>query len=192
MGAGSVWTGDVTDIGRRGAYGETVEGERVLDAQRQAERISRPVGELVLHHRAVRLPFADSPALRPNEAVDRVLPLGFGQVELMALAVELVASVLQPVRPRDQDLTAAGATRLVGAVTVEDVDAVNGVLAQTAADLDDHRTLSTQCQLDLFAGWSRYVSSAWYCASSRSSSLFLGNRKKTSVAPSRIATIPAV
>jgi hypothetical protein len=36
------------------------------------------------------------------------------------------------------------------------------------------------------------VSSAWYCASSRFSCTFLGNRRKTSAAPSRIATIPAV
>ena len=36
------------------------------------------------------------------------------------------------------------------------------------------------------------VSSAWYWRSSRSSSSFFGKRKKTSVAPSRIATMPAV
>src|SRR5256885_11604812 len=35
------------------------------------------------------------------------------------------------------------------------------------------------------------VSSAWYSASSFFSSSILGNRKKTSTAPSRITTIPA-
>ena len=36
------------------------------------------------------------------------------------------------------------------------------------------------------------ASSAWYAASSRSSSSRFGKRKKTSTAPSRMATIPAV
>jgi len=36
------------------------------------------------------------------------------------------------------------------------------------------------------------VSSAWYAARSCSSSSFFGKRKKTSTAPSRIATAPAV
>ena len=84
--------------------------------------------------------------------MDRVPVLGLGQRELMTPAVELVEPVLDPVRPRKQNLPAAGRAHLVGAVSVEDVAAVDAVRAEPTADLDDDGALIAEHDLDLLAG----------------------------------------
>jgi hypothetical protein len=49
------------------------------------------------------------------------------QRELVASAVELVAAILQPIRPRDQRLTPARGAHLVGLVSVDKLPAAGGV-----------------------------------------------------------------
>ena len=61
--------------------------------------------------------------------------------ELVAPSVELVGAVLDPVRPRDQHLPAAGRDLSVGGVAVEQLAAARRVRAQPAADLDDDGAL---------------------------------------------------
>ena len=125
--------------------------------------------------------------------MDRVPVLRLVQLELMALPVELVAPVLQPVRPGDQDLAPARGARPAGRVAVEDLTPASRIGANPAADLVQDGSLVVGEELDLLARRHQPdVSSAWYCSSNRSSSAFFGKRKKTNTAPSRMATIPAV
>jgi hypothetical protein len=85
--------------------------------------------------------------------VDCVPLVRLVQLELVSLAVELVAPVLEPVRPRNQDLSAAGWARLAGRVPVEQLPAARGIRAQPAAGVVDPRPLvDAGYELDLFAG----------------------------------------
>jgi hypothetical protein len=77
--------------------------------------------EDVLHHDPVRLARGGVPGSPADETVDRVPALRLGQGELVTATVELVAAVLKPVRPRDQNLTAARGTHLVGPISVDKV-----------------------------------------------------------------------
>jgi hypothetical protein len=69
--------------------------------------------EDVFHHRPVRLALGGGPIGPADEAVDCISVLRLVQRKLVAPAVELVAAILKPVRPRDQYLTSArGAHRI--------------------------------------------------------------------------------
>src|SRR5215211_6193754 len=193
MEAAPIWARRLADVGGRRAHSEAVHCERLFDAELQRERIARLRRERVRHHHPVRLALGNPPGLPADETVDRVPVLGLVQLELMALTFELVTPVLETVRPWDQDLTAPRGARLAGRVAVKDLAPAGRIRANPAAYLVKHDPLLAGRELDLFAGsHHREVSSAWYCASNRSSSSFFGNRKKTSTAPSRMATIPAV
>ena len=166
---------------------------RPVDAQREREGVTGSRVEEVFHHDAAGLPLARRPRLPPDEPVDRVAPLRLIDRELVASACELVSAVLDPVRPRDQHLSAARAAHFLGAVTVEQLPLVYRVRTEPAADLDDDGAVIAVRQFELLAGRrDQAESSAWYRASSLASSSRFGNRKKTRAAPSRMATIPAV
>ena len=107
----------------------------------------------MFHHDPVRLAGAGGPGGPADEAVDRVVVLRLAQRKLVAATVELVAAVLQPVRPRDQHLPPARGAHLVGPVPVDKVPAAGGVRAEAAADLDDHSLLIAGCDFELLAGW---------------------------------------
>jgi hypothetical protein len=68
----------------------------------------------VFHHDPVQLALGDGPGDPADKAVDRITTSRFVQRELAAAPVELVASILQAVRPRDQDLAPARGADLVG------------------------------------------------------------------------------
>ena len=70
----------------------------------------------------------------------------------MPAPVELVAAVLDAVRPRDEHLPAARRAHLVGAVAVEHLAAADRVRPKPAADLDDDRALVPVRELELLAG----------------------------------------
>ena len=127
--------------------------EGVLDVEGERERIAGLWVDHVLHHDAIRLTFADGPGRPAHEAVDRVRELRLGERQLVALPVELVASVLQPVRPGDEQLPATRLRLLVRAVAVEDLLTGDRIGAQSAAHLDDHRALVAERDLDLLTGW---------------------------------------
>jgi hypothetical protein len=59
--------------------------------------------------------------------VDRVAVFRLVQRELVAPPVELVAAILQPVRPRDQRLAPARGAHLVGPVSVDKLPAAGRV-----------------------------------------------------------------
>ena len=84
--------------------------------------------------------------------MDGVPPLGLVERELEGTALELVRAVLDPVRPRREDLAAAGAAELVEPVAVEHRRIAEPVTAQTTADADDDRPLVAVRELDLLAG----------------------------------------
>ncbi len=110
----------------------------------------------MFHDHPVRLTVTNRPGLPADEAVDRVSVLGFVQLELMALPVELVAPVLQPVRPRDQDLTAARGARPAGWIAVEKVTPVGRIRANPAPDLVQDGSLVVGKELDLIARLRRH------------------------------------
>ena len=86
---------------------QAVVREQVFDAEGQRERVARLRMQRVLHHDPVLRAVAGGPRRPADEAVDRVLLLDVVEGELVVLAVEAVAAVLNPVRPRDQNLPAA-------------------------------------------------------------------------------------
>ena len=126
-------------------------GERVLDAEVQGERIPGLGMERELHDDPIGLAFGDAPDRPADEAVDRVRALGLGERELVVAPVELVLSVLEPVRPRDQHLSATGGRHLVDAVAVHHVATSDGIDAQPGSDLGDDRPLVPELDLDLLA-----------------------------------------
>ena len=81
----------------------------------------------MFHHDPVRLARRGGPGDPADEAVDRVAAFRLVQRELVATPVELVAAVLQPVRPRDQGLTPARGAHLVGPISVDKVPTAGGV-----------------------------------------------------------------
>ena len=81
----------------------------------------------MFHHDPVWLAGGGGPGGPANEAVDRVVVFRLVQRELVAAPVELVAAILQPVRPRDQHLPPARRAHLVGPVSVDKLPAAGGV-----------------------------------------------------------------
>jgi hypothetical protein len=75
--------------------------------------------EDVFHHRPVWLARGGGPGGPADEAVDCIAVLRLVERQLVALAVELVATIFKAVRPRDQYLTSARGAHLVGAVSVD-------------------------------------------------------------------------
>jgi hypothetical protein len=73
----------------------------------------------VVEDRPLGLVFRDRPLRPAHEPVDRVLPLRLVERQLIALARELVAAVLDSVRPGREQLPAAGAAHRDDAVPVE-------------------------------------------------------------------------
>ena len=126
--------------------------QRVLDPEVERERIARARVEAVLERGAIGLSLRNRPLRPADEAVDGVPPLGLVERELVGTALELVRAVLDPVRPRREELAAAGAAELVEPVAVEHRRISEPVTAQTAADTDDDHLLVAVRQLDLLAG----------------------------------------
>jgi hypothetical protein len=89
--------------------------------------------------------------------VNCVAALRLVEGELVGRPVEVVAAVLDPVRPRDEKLSAPERTDLELAVPVEDRPPAGLVGADAPADGDDDRTLVARGELDLRAGWSGAV-----------------------------------
>ena len=74
----------------------------------------------------------------------------------MAPASELVAAVLEPVRPRQEQLPATRRAHLVRAIAVEQLPAGDRIRPQPAADLDDDGALVAVDELVLLATrWDR-------------------------------------
>ena len=139
------------DVLRAGANGEPVGCERVLDVERDRERIAGLRMKRVLEHDPVRLAFGEVPASPADEPVDRVAVLGLRQRQLMPTALELVGAMAQPVRPRDEQLPASRRAHRVDRVAVEDGEAPARVLAKPTAQLDDDRALVAERELELLA-----------------------------------------
>ena len=156
MEAAPVGAGVGADVGRGRAHLEPTVRQRVLEAERQREGIARLGVEHVLQHDAVRLALGEAPRAPAHETVDGVSGLGLGQWELMAPAPELVAAVLEPVRPRHEHLAATRGAHLVRVVAVEDVSTGDRIRPQPAADLDDDGALVAVDELVLLpARWDR-------------------------------------
>ena len=126
-------------------------GERVLDAEVQGERVAGLGMEPVRHHHSVGLAGGHAPDRPADKTVDRVRVLGLGERELMVAALELVLSVLQPVRPGDQHLPATGSRHLVDAVAVHHVMTSDGIRPKPRTDPDDHGPLIPELDLYLLA-----------------------------------------
>ena len=116
VGAASVGAGRLTDVGRRRRT-LSRRRERVLDAEREGERI--PGLRRSRRSMTTRCGSRSRPSRLPaDEAMDRVPVLG-SSARAGGAAVELVAPVLDAVRPRDQHLPPARGTPLSGPVSVQ-------------------------------------------------------------------------
>jgi hypothetical protein len=101
---------------------------------------------------AVRIALLHVPGDPADETVDGIRVLGLGQRKLMPTPPELVASVLQPIGPRNEHLAPTCGRHLVDGVAIDDVPAVDGVRTETSAYLDDHDALAAEFDLELLAG----------------------------------------
>src|SRR5205823_5453053 len=117
------------------------------------ERITRLRLDDVVQHHAVRRLVDDVPRRLADEPVDRVPVLRLRERQLQPLAVELVAPVLDPVRPRGQHLTAAGGRPRRGSETVDELPAGDLVRAEPATEGDDADALLSARDLDLSAAF---------------------------------------
>jgi hypothetical protein len=102
-----------------------------------------------------RLSFRDPPGRPADEAVDRVFPFRLVERKLVPLARELVATVLDPVRPGDQLLPPTARRDLVSLVTVDDGAVADGIRTEAGADRHDDRALVSELELDLLPGGSK-------------------------------------
>src|SRR5262245_25222290 len=127
MSATSVGTRVRADVPGRCPHPESAVRQRIFDANSKREGIARLWMEDVFHHGAVWLALGGGPGRPADEAVDCIAVLRLVQRELVAPAVELVAAILKPVRPRDQYLTSARGAHLVGPVSVDKLPAAGGV-----------------------------------------------------------------
>src|SRR2546423_13024783 len=105
----------------------------------------------------VRLAFGDTPRRPADKAVDGVLPLGLVEGQLVSATPELVAPVLDPVRPRDQQLATAARCNFVRFVAVDHGAAVGDVGVEARTDFDDDGALIPGRELDLLAGRSDWA-----------------------------------
>ncbi len=78
--------------------------------------------------------------------------LGFVERDLVALTAEVVRAVLEPVRPRCEDLPAARGAHLVAVVAVEHRVAPDRERPQPTPHFDDHGPLVAERNLDLLTG----------------------------------------
>ena len=74
---------------------------------------------------AVRLSLSHMPRNPADEAVDRVRMLQLRQRQLMSSTLELVAAVLETVRPGDEHLASPTCRHLVDPVAINDVRSVD-------------------------------------------------------------------
>ena len=87
--------------------------------------------------------------------------LGLRQWQLMLTSGELVPTVLEPIRPRDEHLATPARGHLVDAVAVDDVRAVDCVRPQPSAHLDDHHALVVERDLELLARGRKHAYPGW-------------------------------
>ena len=141
--------GPVADVPGRRRHREPGVRECVLDRERQRERVARLRLEEVLHDDPVRRHVDNAPGRLADEPVDRVSVLRLRERQLHRLAVELVASVLDPVRPGGEHLPTPGARALAGRKPVEQCPSRDFVRAEPAAEGDDALALLAARELDL-------------------------------------------
>jgi hypothetical protein len=74
----------------------------MFDSNSEWERVARLWIWQIFHHDSMWLTLGHGTRSPANEAMDRSAALRLVQWELVAPSIELVAAILQPVRPRDQ------------------------------------------------------------------------------------------
>src|SRR5262245_60275366 len=126
--------------------------ERVFEPKGEGEGIAGLRAQGVLERDPFVLALRDRPRDPADQAVNGVASLDLVERELVARAAELVGTVLDPVRPRNEHLPAAGARHLLDVVAAEDVLARDGVGPQPGTDLGDDNPVIPGAYLDLFAG----------------------------------------
>src|SRR5262245_48388175 len=107
----------------------------------------------MFHHGSMWLLLSCGPACPADEAMDRVTALWLVQRELVAPSVKFVASILQPVWPRDQYLPPARGAHFVGSVSVDKLPPARRIGAKSSTNLDDHCLLISGCDRDLLTRW---------------------------------------
>src|SRR5262245_8957841 len=140
-----------TNVGGPTPYPEPVFGQRIFDAKSEREGVAWLGMQDVFHHDPVRAALRGSPGCPAHQTVNRVAAFRLVQRELVAKSVELVAAVLQPVRPRDQGLPPTRGAHFVGSVSVDNLPSGGKVRAEAPADRDDNSLLVARCDLNLLA-----------------------------------------
>src|SRR5262249_30214383 len=145
---------------------KTARRERVFNAEPEGEWIAGLWIENVFHQDAVRLARNSPPAGPADEPMNCVLAFHLVERKLVAAPVELVAAILQPVGPGDQDLPAGRRAHLLGPVAVEKLSAPGRVCTKSATNLDHRRPLPFGRDLDLLAGRGNHGAPHASCATS--------------------------
>jgi hypothetical protein len=141
-----------TDVRRLRPHRQPVVGEGVLDAEHEREGVPGSRVEPMRENRAVGRALGDRPLRPAHEPVNRVPSFRLVERKLMRSSLELVAAVLDPVRPGREHLAAARRADLVVAVAVENLASGGSVRAQTATHAHDHGPLVAERELELLAG----------------------------------------
>lgn len=106
MRAGAVRTCFFPDVGCLGPHRQAVVGQYVFHSQVERERKARLRMERVPQDDSVGLALGDDPGGPAHKTMNGVAALRLVERKLLGSAVELVAAVRDPVRPRDQELAA--------------------------------------------------------------------------------------
>ena len=109
----------VADVGRGGSHHEPGLAQAVVDRDLEPERVAGEGIQPVRHdHPAPRL-LDGPPRAPPQESVDGIVQVGFGQRHLVVAARERVAAVGEPVGPGHQDRPVGAVAHGVGRIGVE-------------------------------------------------------------------------
>ncbi len=157
-------------IGGGGGHGQPGLAHGVLDLDVEEERVSLEWVQPGRHQHPVRFVLDGLPVPPPQEAVDGVILVRFGQGNLVFVPVERIGSVGEPVGPRDQGCAVCAVAHRIERVGLEDVPVAHGVLADSAADLHDGGPVRTRGDVELFTGRGEAHGApfcAWTCSGAR-------------------------
>ena len=143
----------VAEVPDRGSDAQAPNRKFIGEFNLQGEWIAGARRDQGLHFDPVRFNLLRYPWNPAQEPVNRVSLSRLGQRKLESLAIELVGSVVKPVRPGNQRRPVSPVADPICRKGIEDSPSTTLVSADASTDLDDGRDLISEGNLDLTARW---------------------------------------